>query len=91
MGRSIFPAARTCGVVADTAEEAVGDAGGAAGAHGDLGGAVAVDGDAEDFGGALDDEAEFVVGVELQAEEDAEAGAQRRGRAGRGAWWRRRR
>ena len=61
------------GVVAHAAEQAVGDAGGAAGAHGDLGGAVAVDGDAEDLGGALDDEAEFVIGVELQADEDAEA------------------
>jgi hypothetical protein len=66
------------GEVADAAEEAVGDAGCAAGAHGDLGGAVAVDGDAEDFGGALDYPAEFVVGIELEAEKDAEAGAERR-------------
>ena len=63
------------GVIADAAEEAVGDAGCAAGTHGDLGGAVAVDGDVEDFGGAFDDPAEFVVGVELEAEKDAEAGA----------------
>ena len=75
----MLPAARTCGVVADAAQQAVGDARCAAGAHGDFGGAVAVDGDAEDFGGALDDEAEFVVGVELEAQQDAEAGAQRRG------------
>jgi hypothetical protein len=59
------------------AQEAVGDAGCAAGAHGDLSRAVAVDGNAEDFGGALDDEAELVVGVELQAQQDAEAGPQR--------------
>ena len=63
------------GEVADAAEEAVGDAGGSAGAHGDFGGSVAVDGDSEDVGGALDDEAELVVGVELEAEEDAEAAA----------------
>ena len=63
------------GVVADAAEEAVGDAGCAARAHGDLGGVVAVDGNSEDFGGAFDDPAEFIVGVELEAEEDAEAGA----------------
>lgn len=67
------------GIVADAAEEAVGDAGCAAGTHGDLGGTVAVDGDSEDFGGTFDDPAEFVVGVELEAEEDAEARAQRGG------------
>ena len=44
------------------------------GAHGDLCCAIAVYGDAEDLRGALDDEAEFVVGVELQAQENAEAG-----------------
>ncbi len=63
------------GVVADAAQETVGDARGAAGTHGDFGGAIAVDGDVEDFGGALDDETELVVGVELQAQQDAEAGA----------------
>ncbi len=73
------PGGADLGVVADAAQQAVGDARGAAGAHGDLGGAVAVDGNAEDFGGALDDEAELVVGVELEAQEDAEARAQRRG------------
>ena len=35
-------------------------------------------GHADDFGGALDDEAQLVVGVELQAQQDAEARAQRR-------------
>jgi hypothetical protein len=65
------------GEVADAAEKAVGDAGCATGAHSDFGGAVVVDGDAQDFGGALDDPAEFVVGVELEAEKDAEAGAER--------------
>ena len=64
------------GVVADAAEEAVGDARGSAGAHGYFGGAVLVDGDTEDFGGALDHEAKLVVGVELQAQQDAEAAAQ---------------
>jgi len=59
-------------------EQAVGDAWRAAGAHGDLGGAVGVDGDVQDFGGAPDDETELVVGVELQAQQDAEAAAQRR-------------
>jgi hypothetical protein len=78
VARSILPSARTCGVVADAAQQAVGDAWRAAGAHGDLGGAVAVDGHAEDVGRALDDEAELVVGVELQAQQDAEARAQRR-------------
>ncbi len=67
------------GVIADAAEEAVGDAGGAAGAKGDFSGAVGVDGDLEDFRAALDDEAEVVFCVELEAQEDAEAGTERRG------------
>ncbi len=67
------------GVVANAPEQAVGDAGCAAGAHGDLGGAVAIDGHAEDVGGTLDDEAKFVIGVELEAEKDAEARAHGRG------------
>ena len=40
------------GVVADAAQQAVGDARSAARAHGDLGRAVLIDGDADDFGGA---------------------------------------
>ena len=63
------------GEVADAAEEAVGDARCSSGAHGDFGGAVVVDGDAEDFGGALDYPAELIVGVELEAKEDAETRA----------------
>ena len=63
-------------VVADAAQEAIGDAWSAAGAQCDFGGAVCVDGDTQDLGGALDDEAEFVLGVELQAQEDAEARTQ---------------
>ena len=74
-----FPLGSYFRKITDAAEEAVGDAGCASGTHGDFGGAVAIDGDAEDLGGALDDPAEFVVGVELEAEEDAEAGAQRGG------------
>ena len=71
------------GVVADAAQQAVGDAGSAARTHGDLGGAVLVDGDADDLGGAGDDDAQLVVGVELQAEEDSEAASQgRRQQAG---------
>jgi len=67
------------GEIADAAEKAVGDARRASGAHGDLSGAVAVDGDTKDFGRTLDHPAELVIGVELQAEEDTEAGAQRGG------------
>ena len=63
------------GVVADAAEQAVGNARSAAGAHGELGRAVAVDGHAEDVRGALDDEAQLVVGVELEPQQNAEAGA----------------
>ena len=66
------------GVVADAAQQAVGDARGAARAQGDLGGAVLVDGHVHHFGGALDDEAQLVFGVELEAQQDAEAGAQGR-------------
>ena len=66
------------GVVADAAQQAVGDARSAARTHGDFGGAVLVDGDADDLGGAGDDDAQLVVGVELQAEKDSEARAERR-------------
>ena len=34
---------------------------------------------AEDFGGALDDDPQVVVGIELQPQQDAEARTQRRG------------
>lgn len=71
--------AANLGVVADAAQEAVGDAWCASGANSDFDGAVVVDGDVEDFGGALDDEAKIVVGVEVKAEKDSEAGAERRG------------
>jgi len=57
MGRSMTPV-RGMGVVADTAQEAVGDERGAAGTGGRFRPALVVDGDLEDFCGALDDEEE---------------------------------
>ena len=64
------PAARTW--------QAIGYTRGAAGAHGDLSGAVALDRHAQHFGGTLHDETQFIVGVKLQPQQDAEPRTQRR-------------
>jgi len=52
------PLARTLSVVADAAEQAVGDTRSAAGTAGDFGGSGTIDGHAQDFGGTFDDNAE---------------------------------
>jgi len=70
-------------VVADSAEQAIGDAGRASGTAGDFGGAFAIDFHAEDFCGTLDDDAEIIVRVELEAQQKAEARAQRGGEQAR--------
>ena len=64
------------GVVADPAEEVVGDAGGASGTAGDFDGAFGVDGDIDDVCGAADDVGEFLGGVVVEAVDEAEAGAE---------------
>lgn len=63
------------GVVADPAEEVVGDAWGAAGAAGDFDGAFGFDFDVEEFAGAEEDLLEFVDVVVVEAVGDAEATA----------------
>ena len=67
------------GVVAHAAQQAVGNARRAAGTKSDFRGAVLVDGNLHHFSGAGDDEAELFFGVELKAEQNAEAGPQGRG------------
>ena len=74
-----FAGAANLSVIANAAQEAVGDARSSAGTHGDFGSSWGIDGNVEDFGRALDDGAEIFVGVELQTQEDSEAGAQGRG------------
>ncbi len=78
VGRSMTPLPADLGIVADAAQQAVGDARCATGAQGDLRRAVGIDGDLHHLGGAFDDEAEFLFGVELEAEQDAKTGAQGR-------------
>ena len=67
------------GVVADAAEEVVGDAGGAAAAAGDFPCAVFFDGDVEETGGADDDVAELLGGVVVKPFFDGEAAEERAG------------
>jgi hypothetical protein len=73
------PARPHLGVVADAAQEAVGDARGAPAATGDLGGARLVDRDPEDARRARDDEVQVGVRVEVEPVDDAEPAAQGRG------------
>src|SRR5690606_8177423 len=75
-------------VVADAAQQAVGDAGGAAGAARDLGGAVGVDLHVEQARGPVDDPLQLGGLVELHVRGEAEPVAQRgrqQARAGGGA------
>ena len=65
-------------VVAHAAQQAVGNARRAARAQRNLRRAVGVDGNLHHLGGALDDDAQFLFGVKLQAQQNAEARAQRR-------------
>ena len=65
--------------VAHALQQAVGDARRAAAAARDLERPLVLDGDVEDLGGALDDVHEGVGRVVLEARDDAEAVAQRRG------------
>lgn len=79
---AVDPAVRLdLGVVADAAEQPVGDTGRTAGAAGDLGGAVGVYRDVEEAGRAVDDAFQFGGGVELHVAGEAEAVAQRGGRS----------
>ncbi len=64
------------GEVADAAEEAVGDAGGATGAFGDGLPAGFIYGDAEDGGGSADDVVESFVVVEAEVHDDAKSVAE---------------
>ncbi len=66
-------------VVPDPAQQAVGDARGAAGAAGDLGGAGGVDLHVEEAGGAVNHAFQLLGGVELHVPGEAEAVAQGRG------------
>ena len=76
------------GVVADLAEEAVGDTGRAAGATGDLEGAALVDVDVEDAGGTQGDRLQIVDLVVVEAGDQTETVTERAGDqagTGRGA------
>src|ERR1700678_4533040 len=64
--------------IADAAEQAIGDARGAAGAAGDFGAAGFVHFYAEDFRGTFDDQQQILRRIKFQAMDDAEARAQRR-------------
>ncbi|GAA3155408.1 hypothetical protein GCM10017687_86770 [Streptomyces echinatus] len=64
-------------IVADAAQQTVGDAGRAPGAAGDLGGAVRVDLDVQQVRRAVDDALQLVRFVELHVRGEAEAVAQR--------------
>jgi len=66
------------GIITDALEETIGDTGGEAGTLSDLGGGLAVETDAEDAGGALDDLDHFVMGIELEPVNVAEAVSERR-------------
>jgi hypothetical protein len=63
-------------VVADPAEEVVGDAGGAPGAGGYDRSALSLDLEFEDLGGALDNDGKLFVGVVVEPIDEAEAGAE---------------
>ena len=67
------------GVVADPAQQGVGDPRGAARAGGDVGGALGSSVDVEQAGGALDDAASSSARVVVEPVDQAEARAQRRG------------
>ena len=89
-----MPSARDLGVVADPAQQPVGDPRRAARARGDLGGAVGRGGYAEQPGRAVHDLVELVGVVELEVAGEAEPVAQRAGQqpgAGGGADQRERR
>ena len=77
------------GEVAHPAEQAAGDARGAARAAGDFVGAVLGDRGVEQAGGAAHDLLELGDGVEIEADRDAEAVAQRGGEQARRGWSRR--
>src|SRR6266478_4234825 len=62
-----------------SADWAVGDARRATGAARDFGGTGTIDAHAENLGGTLDDDAEIVVSVELEPQQQTEARAQGRG------------
>ena len=78
VGRSIVPDAAHLGVVAHAAQQPVGDARRPARAQRNLRRAVGVDGDLQHFGRAGNDDAQFVFRIELKAQQNAEARAQRR-------------
>src|SRR5258708_10382491 len=67
------------GIIADAAQQAVGDTWRSTRAAGDFDGAGTIDAHAENLGGTLDNEAEIVVVVELEPQQQAETGAQWRG------------
>src|SRR5207253_2895072 len=67
------------GVIADAAEQAVGDARRSTGTARDFDGAGTINAHAQNLGGTLDNEAEIVVSVELEPQQQAETGAQWRG------------
>src|SRR5260370_13159539 len=67
------------GVVAHTAQQAVGDTRRATGAARDFDGTGTIDAHTENLGGTFDDDAEVVVSVELEPQQQAEARAQGRG------------
>src|SRR5437016_6016571 len=67
------------GKVPHPAQQTVGNSRGASGPVGKLDRAFVVNLDTQYLGGALNDEFQLFVGIELQPQQDAEAGAQGRG------------
>ena len=65
-------------VIADAAEKAVGDARCSSTTSGDLESSIVVDADVENLRGAVEDDLEILVRVELEAKDESETGAQRR-------------
>src|ERR1019366_8225344 len=64
------------GVVAHAAQQAVGDAWRSTRAACDFDGAGTIDAHAENLGGTLDNDAQVLVGVDLEPQQQAETGAQ---------------